>query len=156
MLNQFHFTFALAPLLTLVLTCSGTQASEGIVAPSTTPLSRVIRNIENRGIKPVSASADGRQWVIDGIEKKKSVRIWVNASNGGIMKREEIDELEPIESPLKMSKVVRKMEEANPGPIYRVHFAKDRWIIETRRGKTTTIVELSSKTGELLLGKDAP
>lgn len=156
MLNPFQLTFSLAALLTLALVCFEAQASEGIVAPSTTPLSRVIRNIENRGIKPVSVSAEGRQWVIDGIEKKASVRIWVNASNGGIMKREEIAELEPIESPLKMSKVVRKMEEANPGPIYRVHFAKDRWIIETRRGKTTTMVELSSKTGDLLMGKDEP
>lgn len=156
MLNRFHLIPVFSAVLTFTLFCTDTPASEGIVPPGSTPLSRVLKNVENRGIQPVRVGVDGRQWVIDGVSKKSSVRIWVNSSNGGIMKKEEIDEIEPIKSSLKMSTVVRKIEQANPGPIYRVHFAKDRWIIETRRGKTTTMMELSSKTGELLMGKDEP
>lgn len=70
------------------------------------------------------------------------------------MKRETIPDLDPVDSKLSMSRVVGKMEQANPGPIYRVHFAGKRWIVETRRGKQVTEMQLSADTGELLLGRD--
>jgi len=128
-------------------------AQEGL-PPGSRSLSKIIQILEQKKIQPVSIVLDQRQWKVEGIGKKESVRLRVDPRSGRIISQETIPELDPIKASLPLSRIVHKLEEARPGPIFRVHYGKKSWIIETRSGKTTTQIELSSDSGELLNGRD--
>jgi len=130
------------------------RADEGISPPKSLPLSKILKKVESQKVQPVKVSVQQQKWLIDGISAEGSVRVTVSARNGGIMSTEPIADLEPVEARLSMATIIRKLEEAQPGPIYRVHFAKNQWFVETKRGKTVTEVVLSADNGELMMGRD--
>jgi len=129
------------------------QGKEGL-PPGSRSLSQTVRMLEQRQIRPISVALNGRQWRVEGTDGKESVQLEVDPRTGKILSREKIPDLDPVEGSLPLSRIIRELEKANPGPIIRVRYRKKRWVIETRSGKTTTEIQLSADSGELLMGRD--
>lgn len=144
----------LAGLMILLCgTFSSARGQDGL-PPGSRPLSRTLQLLEQKKFQPSSISLDQRQWRVEGIQGKDSFRLQVDPRNGRIISQEKIPDLDPVEGSMPVSRIIRKMEEANAGPIVRVHYQKKNWVIETRRGKNTTEIQLSADTGELTMGRD--
>ncbi|WP_437227849.1 hypothetical protein SH661x_000587 [Planctomicrobium sp. SH661] len=133
------------------LTASNTAHAQEALPRSTLPLSKILHSLEQRKIHLIKATRDNQQWVVDGIAEKESLRFHLNVTSGGIMKKESIPDLEPVESKLPMSKIVQRMEQASPRAIHSVHFSGENWVISMKRGDVITEVFLDPSNGHLVV-----